>query len=472
MTIAALIPDSQNDSAGAASWNRQELEARLAAGGVLDVPAGRYSLDRAVRLAPRHAGGRLRGAGAGRTALANGFTQSPYWDNQTLSALGAGLGYELAADGNPWSLTKDPASVTVADPTNFPLGRVAYFWAWDGYLTPEGTRAVRRQVVAVDGDRVAFNSPIPAGLNALKLVGGWAAGAVAEGESVVLASGHGLSLGDLVFLTDGPALANEAVGEYRTVAGTKGDGVALDRPPRRSYAHPTLCPIDAVRGLAFEGVTLDQPAHGQAECASFKYAFGLTLRGVHAPGNVALTGCAAVTVEGCRFGRLSLNSCHDVRVRDCHFGDVYLEEACFDCTFDGVTVGPAPVNGVYTAVGCERLTFRRTTVYGAGVYPVALDGRELVLEGIDSHGPGQCFVGGARSRVSGWRSAGPLVMHAGREQLVLGVHAPAVYLGWFDGAGSPLPDTGGRACGVVGDVKGNLRDGSGDRPDPAKWVVT
>jgi hypothetical protein len=456
--IAAHLTVGTTADKATATRNREWIEYALThtADRVIQLPPGEIVLDRAIVFRPDSGGVTLAGAGPGRTVLVNRYTPNPYVENQTLSGLGTGLGYS-----DRYTLTADRTGLALApgvDILPYKPGAVVYLWRWDGYARPDrlGQCTQRRRVDRIDlaMRTVTLDAPADPRCDAAKWLDAAPIRDCREGDAAVAleaaADAAGFTPGADVLVTDGPSLANEACGEFRRVAAVDAAAgrVTLDRPLRRGYTQAALVRPRLVRGVTVRDLTLAHPVHPQAEPASLKLCADWRLERVRAAGMLDLTGCHDWLIRDCDTGGMRFNTCHDVAVTGGRHASLYGEEGCWDLDFDGLRVGPSPVNGLYFVFGCERLTVRNCRFEGATKMPLGLDGRESVVANVTVAGtrPPQsnCYLSGDGLRVTGLRSDVPVVFRSGAGQSITQVHAPVISLGWIDG-----PPSGGVAVGLV-----------------------
>jgi hypothetical protein len=434
----------RND-APTATANRQWIEGQLAGGAVVTLPAGVVHVDRGLRLP---SGSTLIGQGADRTRLVNSVTGAPFGDNCTLNLQPPTppVGY---ADG--WTgLSADRRSCAISgDLARYGAGATVYAWQWDGYDNkPGGQSRQRLTVTATDpaAKRVTFDQPLGPTAGALKWVAGPACDDLPEGATVarVRRGPAGVAVGDRVFVTDGPSLANEARGEWRAVVAVDALAVTLDRPLRRAYTLPALAVGPPLAGITVRDLTVALPANGQSQPLFAKFATGLRFDRVRFGGVAEFTSSADVLLTDCSAtDALKLNGAHDVEVRGGRWQNVYAEEGAFDVTLDGLRVGPCPVNGITTTLGCERFSVRRCRIEGVRNVPLSSAGLGNVVQDVDViRGGAPCYLSGDGLRVSGLRADVEVMVQSGTGQSLAQVRAPLLSLGW---PGAGMGPSGGAA---------------------------
>jgi hypothetical protein len=337
-------------------------------------PEGDVWFDTAAVIRPRPGRTPLRIIGAG-TWLANKYLTGPFPDNCTL----------VVADQRSWAdpFTRPSAAANVlalADATNYAAGTPAYSFHFDGYYGP-GMTCRRHTVTFRTAAVVQLDSDPDAQADHLKAVPGFAAQDAAAGATrlrLLPGKGPPPSVGQLVQVTGGPAVANEQSGEWRTAVALEGDTLVIDRPLERTWPQPVVATTAAVEGVTFEGVTFGQPSHPQA-CPLFaKFTHGLRLLGcrvgavgeqarpasVNTSGDVRLTDCGGAGV--------ALNTVAGFAVRGGTWGTLTLEEACFDGDLADLRLVAGPpgtpgmpwVNGLQALLGCSHLRVRGLTCQG------------------------------------------------------------------------------------------------------------
>jgi hypothetical protein len=401
---------------------REAIEARLRGGGTCVLDAGVVLVDRPPALPSRSV---LAGSPQGSTlATAAG--------GPTLGSAAAGLGYTAAAD--------------VAGPVRAGewLYRFKFDWQYEGRVRPALCR-----VTKADGDAFATDPPgDPEQTCVLRFRQAWPCGSPREGDAAVtLAPPPAGALpaprpGQLVFVSDGPAVADASRGEHRRVAAVSGATVRLDRPLRQSYGPAVLAAVEAVEGATVRDLTVDARPNGNpvAWSAMFKGHAGLALENVTFAGACDVVASGDVTLTNCAGPALQLNTSRGVRVDRCRFGALYCEEAtgdvdCLDCEFGGA-LRQEDANCVKGDFACERLRFHRCRVVGAGraQWPppaaFSLAGREMTLvdcEVTASRG-GWSLFSGEGLVVRGFRTDGAFQVSKARGASLAQVRGPYVEL--------------------------------------------
>jgi hypothetical protein len=246
-----------------------------------------------------------------------------------------------------------------------------------------------------------------------------------------------LSIGMTVQVTDGPTLANEARGEFRTIIAREFDPprVRFDRPLRTTFASSAaMVRVKPVRDITLRNLNIDRPRNPKALAAVFKYCTGWRLEQVRCNSYLNVTGSAQFQFKDCESAeQFDLNTCHDVDINGGHYRGFYMEEGCFDVAVSNCRIGPSAMNGVCTVVGCERLRLSRVHIKGSTDMPIAIGGRECVVEDVAVEGTknpaNACYLQGERLRATDLKSDILVIFRDGLEQTVKGVQAPRVMLG-------------------------------------------
>jgi hypothetical protein len=422
--------------------NRIVLENMLdrAAGGVVRLPAGVIHVDRAVMIKPEHSGVTIQGEGP-QSVLQNSHDIEEFWTNPSLVALGKGLGYADALDGPPTGSRVTLKKATAQE--SYQAGMLAYAWVWDGYTNPEiGQLTTRRRVVRKIGLRdLELDGPIDPRCNALKWLDAAPIRGPKEGESVVsvedAADLRGFSVGQTVLITDGPTMANEARGEFRTITeiDRASARVHVDRPLRCSYAaDAALVRVHAVKDVTLKDFTIGKPPHPEARAASFKFCTGWRMQNVHSKWFLAIGGSGRFMMTNCQVeDQCDLNTCHDIQILSSQLRGLYLEEGCFDIGVTDCKVGPSINNGVYGTFYCERMRLTRVHITESTVIPMALGGRQNTVESVvvdkTKDAKNLCYINGEGSTTTDLTSDVGVVFRDGLRQVVTNVRAPAVALG-------------------------------------------
>jgi hypothetical protein len=422
--------------------NRIVLENMLdrAAGGVVRLPAGVIHVDRAVMIKPEHSGVTIQGEGP-QSVLQNSHDIETFWTNPSLVALGTGLGYEDDLDGRPTGSRVTLKKATAQE--NYRTGRLAYAWVWDGYTKPEiGQLTTRRRVVRPIGLRdLELDGPIDARCNKLKWLDAAPIRGPKESESAVSledpADLRGFRIGQTVLITDGPTMANEARGEFRTITAIDRTSarVQVDRPFRCSYAAAAaLVRVHVVKDVTLKDFTIGKPPHPEAVAASFKFCTGWRMQNVHCKWYLAIGGSAQFMVTNCNIeDQTDLNTAHDIQILSSQLRGLYLEEGCFDIGVTDCKIGPSVTNGVYGVFHCERMRLTRVHITESTVMPIVLGGRQNTVESVvvDKTKDSQnlCYIDGEGTTTTDLTSDVGVVFRDGLRQKVSNVRAPAVALG-------------------------------------------
>jgi hypothetical protein len=429
-------------SLAAARGNRLILENMLsdAAGKVIKLPAGTIHLDRALRLTPEHSGVTIEGS-APATHLRNSHDTTYFWTSPSIVAVGAGFGYADLLEEKP-----NGSQVTLQDADalkNYEVGKLVYAFHWDGYTEKGvGQLATRRLVVRRSGFRsIDLDEPIDARCNRLKWLDAVRIRGPAEGDrSATLEDRNDLNalpIGTTVQVTDGPTLANEARGEFRTIIARESDPprVTFDRPLRTTFAAgAALVRVKSVRDVKLRDLTIDVPRNPKSVAAVFKYCTGWQLERMHFNSYLNVAGSAQFQLKNCECDeQFDLNTCHDFAIQGGHYRGFYMEEGCFDVALSDCRIGPSAVNGVCTVVGCERLRLSRVQIKGSTEMPITIGGRECVVEAVTVEGTknpaNACYLQGERLRATDLKSDILVNFRGGLQQTVKGIHAPRVMLG-------------------------------------------
>ena len=136
-------------------------------------------------------------------------------------------------------------------------------------------------------------------------------------------------------------------------------------------------------------------------------------------GHFDFANCAHLTFVNCKFDDVGLNSSHNVTFVNCSFASLYLEECCFDVLTTGCTFGPGlppphPIGSpLFSRVGCERMTFRVSTVNKASLMPVSIQGNDVVFDDLtisESAANQVAYFDGDRKQVLRVRSDCPVAL--------------------------------------------------------------
>lgn len=427
--------------AATAAGNRQWIESQT---GVVNMPVGLVMTDRAVRLA---SGVELRGAGAGLSAIRNGFCSAPFGDNCTLQILNgvdAGLGY---ADG----CTVNGAGVTLNDPsvvTNYAIGSVCWSWKWNGYDPSLGgqTRVRIHRVLDRPPSKLVLDSPPDLQANAINWTHEAVRVAAQEGQ-LVLAGVPGNWLGRWVLVTGGPTIANECVGEIRRIVAPAAGGMRMNRPLRRSWGATAAAVLySPVVNVAVSDLTIAAPVNPQSVPFFAQHALGVKIARCVVQGDVQFALSAEVLLRDDRLDEsINLNATADALVQNCRARHGYVEEGCSDldfdsCLFSGSRVGGFLSNGYAPS---ERLRIRHSLIEAAQDMPLNIGGRECVLDGVRVQGSQPVvgyvasYLAGDRLRVAGLISDTNTVIRSGGSVSLFQVRG-RLTLGWVTGEPSPI----------------------------------
>jgi hypothetical protein len=375
-----------------ATGNRVAVESKS---GVVVLPAGRVVFDRAPAL---KSGVTLVSNG---TSLCQMYTGGNFPSNCTVATAGSGMGHVDFFEH------RGRAQVWCAAAANCAPGTLVYCWASTN-STPSPVRE-RRTVVARNGNLLTLDQSIDARCNVLK----WFSDAsaisnVSEGASVVhlLRTNWSLAPGQVVLITSGPEIANEAKGELRTVTAVAGSVAYLDRPLRSSYTLAACAKVSVVENVTLQNVTVELPINGQSEslymslCRNWRLE-GCTIR------KTALGNCAGIEFVNCSLGYVqAAASSRDLRFVGCKIDSISFEEGCGDNTIDGCRIGPvgSNMNCVSMRAQSERLSIRNSHLLG-GAWPssqILFDtpGRECAFESLTMTGRVPCWLKGSHRLVN------------------------------------------------------------------------
>jgi hypothetical protein len=330
--------------------------------------------------------------------------------------------------------------------TNYGAGTLVFAFHWNGYMEPAGKQWVtRRSVVRPTGlKEIELDEPIGEQCDRLKWVNGVPIAPPSEGDSVVkLEDSNDLeryAVGMPVMVTDGPTLANEARGEFRTIEGIEHDPstIRLDRPLRSSYAAAALVRIKPVRNITLRNFAIKAPKDPLHYGGNFKCCMDWHIEGVSSQSTFGFCSSADIRMTNCGpFESFGANTTHNLTVIGSKCNALYFEEGCSDVEFVDCQIGPSPTNGICTIVGCERFRFQRVRIHGSSIMPIAVGGRENVFESVTVEQSKReecfCYIAGDRARVDGLTSDVGVVFKDGIDQSARQVKAPMVWFGWDDG---------------------------------------
>lgn len=193
---------------------------------------------------------------------------------------------------------------------------------------------------------------------------------VQEGQSAVTVTRGVFPVASSVLVTAGPQVANESLGELRTVIAAAGNVVTLDRPLRRSYRDAALARVQPVENVTLRDLTIELPVNAASECLQATLCRNWRLERCTIR-KTALGNCAGWQLIDCDIGHLYVAaSSHDITVSGCRVGQLTLEEGTHDVTVDWCRIGPCPQNANCVSVRAqsERLTLRNSVLLG-GEWP-------------------------------------------------------------------------------------------------------
>lgn len=233
-----------------------------------------------------------------------------------------------------------------------------------------------------------------------------------------------------VFLTDGPSIANESNGEWRTIASI-GDGyVRLDASPEGSYFNPVIADIEPIENLEIRNVRF--VGHPQ-NTAGFKGILNAVFENVDFSGIWYTTVSSHLYFSGCG-GNLLINSSADVFIQSDKLGHRFSaisgEEGTRRVTVSNCDVGTPGYLGIHWDANtkCKQLFLHNCVVRG-GVHGV---GPDCVLQNVELVGSDYSYVGGDRLSLCQVNSKTGLIVTEGLDCFLNSVRSP--YLELRDGS--------------------------------------
>jgi hypothetical protein len=305
-----------------------------------------------------------------------------------------------------------------------------------------GQLTARRRVVRRAGLRsIELDRPIDPRCDGLKWIDGVPLTVAKEGDRVLPlardADASQFTVGSTVYVTDGPTAANEARGEFRTLAGVDSvtKAVMLDRALRFSYREPALVRVKPVRDVTLRNLTIAQPIQPDSTATSIKYCTGWRIENVGTGGRMIICTSSRFRVQNCDFaGLCEFNTSQDMTLAGSRLTGVYYEEACLDNSITDCRVVGSKYNGVQSHVGGERLHLTRVHISKSHDMALTLEGRENVLESVTVANSIRadyfCYIQGDRTRVTDLTSDVGVVFQSGQRQVINKVQAPTVIFGW------------------------------------------
>lgn len=451
-TLAIVVDKTDVATAKA---NREVIEQALRGGGTVNLPGGLVAVDRGVRLP---SGSTLAGAGP-KTILRNVATPAPFGDNCTIQIHpqynDAGIGY---ADH---FTRRQRSAITFADAAaanRYRTGGWLFTYKWDGYLPDKGGSAKTwvHRVAAESGNTITLNvEPQPGADTAVYTKSAVRVSGALEGRSQVkIAAGvPGIEFipGRLVWITAGPTVGNECVGECRRITAVSSEAITLDRPLRSTYPYALSLAVilNPVQNVTVRDLTLGMPTNGQAPPCFFERADGLTLQRLNVEGQIDVVLSSNVRIYDCTStSSLKLNATRDCLVSGGRCLNVFIEEACADCTLTNLLVNAqktkdlAGINAV-SGSPSERIAVRDCIIEQSTDMPIHLVGRECVVENLTVRNSANpvawvnSYIGGDGTRIDGLTSDLTTVFRSGRGVVAANVRTP-LFLGWYEPGDQPV----------------------------------
>lgn len=401
--------------------NRLAIEAGCVPGGTHTLAAGVTTVDTSPKLSSRST---LQGDVKGSTLRS--ASSGP-----TLNIYAEGLGY------------------TQTDHVNTPMqvGDWVYRFQFGAWWSAGKSNLLLCQVTRIlpNGTYQTNPPPHPKHDAILRFKRAYPCGEPREGaDSVTLTvAADGLSVGQLVFVTNGPADADAARGEHRRIVSIADRTVTLDRPLRQSYGPAVVAWIEppenvTVRNLRVESLPNGNPVRWAAQ---FKGHVGLRLENVSFDGMTDLVTCGDAVVSGFSGPALQINTTVGARVERSRLGALYLEESASDITVTDceLGVGRHPDANIVTAwFHCSRVSLHRCRLIGAGrdQWPppaaIHMQGKDMSVidcEVVATRPNSWSYLGGEGLMVRGLRSDAPVqLMGSSKRASVHGVRSPYVEL--------------------------------------------
>jgi hypothetical protein len=401
-----LIQADTGDLATAKA-NRLEIEAAV---GSLTFPPGVVEVDQVAKF---KAGVVYAGHPSG-TVLRNNYS----WDYAAV-VLGDGPLYSPTFARMP-----DGTAVTNLA-AGFGPGDVCYPWVW-GSLQP----GPRLTVLAVSGDVLTFDAPIPPGaFTNCKLLHGRAVEYYTAGQGYVDVIGpHDFTASDTFYLTMGPKVANECYGQVIDVDRVEAQRLWLRSPVLEDFTQAAVVRVAPSRATELHNLAFDNPMAGGLNSFQAKWTLGLVLENcgsLHGP--LALTASQGALVHDAA-AQLALNTLRFSTVSGSAYS-IGFEEGCYDNTLLDLTVFDPnrAVHGVYSNPSAPSGRFRLERVRVANTGRDAGQGPGGALYGTfhDSlfrdvttvNSPQPCRLIGDNLRLEDVTVEGPLVLAKGRFSL-------------------------------------------------------
>lgn len=366
-----------------------EREKFDAASGVLALEPRAYAFDQVATLS---SGVTIEGNGA---RIKNTGQGGYYPLNCTLRGEGSGFGHVhgFTHAGRGYISTDAAAQC--------PPGTLIYCWVNNGYLG-NGSFTARRTVVERSANFLRLNEPIEERLNVLK----WFTDAspiddVSEGSRSANPSGPRLwTAGETVLVGNGPSIANEANGEYRTISSRSGSFLTFGVALRRSYKLASIAKVKLTENVTIKDLTIELPVNVQSESLYLTKCRNWLFVNCRIP-KIAMGNCSHIAFINCDIGWVqAAASCHDLIFQGSAIDSITFEEGCHDNLVMGARLGPVGpnMNCVSMRASSERLTLQDSHLLG-GASPssqILFDGpsRDCVFDGLTLTGKTPCWIRG------------------------------------------------------------------------------
>jgi hypothetical protein len=421
-TLAVSLVSEVQEAKGRAATpveTRTAIDNGLQNGGTYTLPAGVVEVDRWPTLT---SGCTLKGDPRGTTVMR--AAQTP-----TMNSSAPGLGYTNVSD------VSGPLRVGEW------VYRFQYAWWWQ----PDAAKALLCKVSKVTADSYATEpAPDPRHNVILRFRQAWPCGSPQENADKVTltVAPAGLSVGQWVYVTDGPSVADAARGEYRQIKAINGQVVSLHGRLRQSYGPAVLAWTEPLVGATVTDLRIESPSHGDHVPWSgmVKGCVNFRMERCSFNGMADLICCTDATVVDCSGPAFQLNTTSGCRMDRCRFGALYMEESASDIDVTNSEFGRGRVdiqNCVTGWFGCDRLRFRNCRIIGAGSEvwpppsPFNLGGKDCSLIDIEvaaSRGGAATYLSGAGIIVRGWRGDGPVYVLGSKGASVSQVRVPYLEL--------------------------------------------
>lgn len=246
-------------------------------------------------------------------------------------------------------------------PTTVPAGQVGWTFNYagdQGFWQGPVTRYAAGEEVPVAAD------PEPHWMRAYNAV------PFTGKASLVVPVGHGISKGDLVFITSGPMI-NECVGEWRRVASVTANRVRINKALRRTYTAGTIVSGPWPRDMTFKNLEFIGPAGGVfvQQAADIKFE-NCTFDDNAGGGVLLVAGCTGVKFKNCSIPcGLFISSSEDIECVNCDIATVVGEQSARTARFTGCTFGPQVFDTrIYSTDWVLRNCTFNTGVLGSFIY--------------------------------------------------------------------------------------------------------